>query len=124
VSESPVRASEFAAYLPGIRRRWLLEQAGWRERRQAALEVARRAARLLRDEFSARQVFAFGSVTRDGRFDERSDIDLAVAGVDTADYLRAWSAVDCDERFRVDLVTLEDCPPSLRERIEREGIAL
>ncbi|MBI3762625.1 MAG: nucleotidyltransferase domain-containing protein [Chloroflexi bacterium] len=115
---------KFTEYLPAIRRRWRQEQAAWRRRRAAALQKARQAAQILRERFTARRVIAFGSVVRDGRFDERSDIDLAVEGLPRAHYLKAWAAILRESEFEIDLIDLEHCPPSFRERIEREGMPL
>jgi predicted nucleotidyltransferase len=116
--------AKYAEYLPGIRRRWRAEQAGWGKRRAAALHVARQAAKLLYERFSVKRVIAFGSVAREGRFDERSDIDLEVEGLARADYLRAWSAIDTHPEFDIDLVDIADCPPSLQDRILDVGMTL
>lgn len=114
----------FAEYMPHIRRRWEREQAGWQERRARAWEDARRAAALLRDEFGAQRVIAFGSLVQSGLYDERSDIDLAVAGISARQFFRASAraASVCDREL--DLIDLADCPPSLREQIEEEGVPL
>ncbi|WP_146031926.1 hypothetical protein [Salinibacter ruber] len=52
----------------------------------------------------------------------QSDIDLAVRGLDRADYFEAVARVQ-DEAvpFQVDLVRLEQCPASLRDVVRREG---
>ena len=117
-------SAEFAKYLPHIRRRWQREQADLARRRERAQQVARRAVEVLRGQFGARQVILFGSLARDGSFDERSDIDVAVSGIPAREFFRASAAVAAGSEFQVDLVDLADCSLSLRESIEREGVHL
>jgi predicted nucleotidyltransferase len=90
-------------------------------RRDAAWESARRIAALLRARYNATQVIAFGSLVHPERFDERSDIDLAVAGIPPEVFFGAWAAAGADCAFSLDLVDLGDCSPALRELIAREG---
>ena len=52
----------------------------------------------------------------------RSDIDLAVEGLEKEDYYKAVARVqDEGSPFQVDLVRAEQCPESLREAVRREG---
>jgi predicted nucleotidyltransferase len=115
---------EFAAYLPHIRRRWLEEQERWAERRDEAWGVARRIAVLLQERFEADRVIAFGSLVRMDRFDDHSDIDLAVSGIPPEQFFKAWSAAAALSPFALDLVDLADCSPALRLVIDQEGVAL
>lgn len=114
----------FSAYLPEIRRRHRAERSGWEARRARAWEDANRIAALLRSQFGASQVFAFGSLTRTGRFDTRSDIDLGVHGIAPRDFYRAVAGALALTAFDLDLVDLQDCAPSLRQAIETEGVAI
>lgn len=94
-------------------------------RREHAWRVAGEAARRLRSEFGAEQVWAFGSLVRDGVFDERSDIDLAASGVPEAALLDAVRMLlGLDRAFLVDLVRIEAAPPELRAVVEVEGVRL
>lgn len=112
----------FAAYLPDIRRRWLAEQARWTKRRQEALAAAIRVADFLRREFGAAEVIVFGSLVRDGVFDGRSDIDLAVRGIPAAEFYRAYAAATAvSPQFDLDLIDLDACPQPLHESILKEG---
>jgi hypothetical protein len=115
---------EFAAYLPAIRRRWLNQQAARRTRRQEALVAAQQIAALLKTEFDAREVIAFGSLVHPERFDEQSDIDLAVAGISPVLFFRAWASAGADCPFELDLIDLGSCPPGLLALIQEEGVAL
>lgn len=115
----------YAAYLPHIRKRWEAEQKGWQERRRQAWIVARQIATMLRDTFGAEEVVAYGSLAGEGPFDERSDIDLAVSGVKSADFFRAYAqAMSLSPAFEVDLIDLADCTQQLREAVLRGGVQL
>lgn len=69
----------------------------------------------LRQE-GATRVWLFGSLARDG-FRHDSDVDLAVEGLEFHAWLRA--SVRCTELLRrqVDLVRLEDAPPTLAQTV-------
>ena len=115
----------FAAYLPHIRRRWLAEQASWRDRRARAWEAARRAAALLRGQYGAATVLAFGSLTGEGQYDADSDIDLAVSGIPPGKFFRAWAdAGNVTGEFDLDLIDLLDCGPVLLAKISADGKSL
>ncbi|MBI4790713.1 MAG: nucleotidyltransferase domain-containing protein [Chloroflexi bacterium] len=114
----------FAEYLPGIKRRWLEEQRGWQVRRERAWASAHRAADVLR-RFGATRVIAFGSFTRAGVFDARSDIDLAEEGIPIAKFWRASAdAAAVVGDFELDVVDLQECQSALRAVILREGVFL
>ncbi len=96
------------------------------ELRERALATAKEAAYLLKKEYGARDVFLFGSLAEHASvFDGRSDVDLAVRGLDQKTYFRAVSRLlDLDHAFDVDLVEMESAPKSLVRKIEKEGIRL
>lgn len=94
-------------------------------RRKRALLVARQATTLLREEFDAKKVVLFGSLAIHGNFTLWSDIDLAVFGVPADRFYAAVAAITgISAEFKVDLVDAESCKISLRDAIERDGIAL
>ena len=94
-------------------------------RRRRALALAQRAALLLKEDFGACRVAVFGSVLRPKLFHERSDVDLAVWGLDEHVYLRALAALlDLEPEISVDLVEAEQAQPGLTQVIETEGVAL
>ncbi len=78
---------------------------------------------MLKERFGATEVWLFGSLCT-GDVHGGSDVDLAVRGLSPADHMRAWAAVDRFDDAVVDLVLLEEAPPSLVERIIAEGVPL
>ena len=99
-----------------------------RERQQRLArgwDIAHLAAGLLRDRFGVRQVAVFGSLAHSDRFHLRSDVDLAVWGLDEKDYLRAVAELTgLDSEITVDLVAVEQAPGTLSRRIKEEGTPL
>ena len=112
---------ELRSYQPGrepnvleVTKRW---EQGW--------ETARRAARLLREEFGATRVVAFGSLIHRDWFTPWSDIDLAAWGIPAEQFYRAVAAVtSISPDFEVNLVDPKDCRPAVRKVFEREGLDL
>lgn len=87
-----------------------------------AWEIARRAARLLREQFHATRVVAFGSLLHEQRFHEWSDIDIAAWGIPAEQTFRAIGAVmDLDPSFEINLVDVNACSPSLLTSIEQDS---
>jgi len=120
-----VTAEEMAAYRATARLRWERKERESAWRREQAWRVAHRAARLLKEQFGARRVAVFGSLTRKSLFHPRSDVDLAVWGLDERVYYRAVSRLlSLDPSVSVDLVEAETARPALKAAIEREGITL
>ena len=103
----------------------------WRARRSVratrAQERARRlegllphARRVLIDAHGAAQVTLFGSLAV-GDCTEHSDVDLAVEGMPKEAHFDALADLMAVFGGPVDLVRLEDAPPSLVARIVAEG---
>lgn len=93
-----------------------------RARRLRAWRLARKAAKILKTEFGVTKVAAFGSLVHPTRFHIKSDVDLAVWGMDDKKYYRAVSLLlDIDPLISVDLVCVEDARPALKKIIEKEG---
>jgi len=114
-------AEELRAYRP-IREP---DERQMAERWERAWEVARTAARLLRERFGATRVVAFGSLAHRSWFSSWSDIDLAAWGIPADQFYRAVAAVTgISSEFEVDLVDPEGCRPTVRQFIEHEGIDL
>lgn len=71
----------------------------------------------------ATEIYLFGSLT-DGRFGAHSDVDLATRGLGFHEALKAVSTcADLIDRA-VDVVRLEDAPPTLLARVTQTGVRL
>lgn len=118
---------EWQAYRPDrvTRRVGRSPDPGIRLRRRQAWRVARRAARVLREQFGAQRVVLFGSLTQREWFTEWSDIDLAAWGIPDERFYQAVTAVSgLSPLFRVELVDPAACRLGLRQTLENEGIEL
>ena len=95
------------------------------KRRQKAMRVARRAAKLLREQFSASKVVAFGSLAHRAWFTARSDIDLMAWGIPPDQYFKAVAVITgLSPDFKIDLVDPDLCSPNLLHAVERDHIEL
>ena len=84
--------------------------------------TARKAAKLLRSKFGAKEIILFGSLARRGGFTLFSDIDLAARGIPSERFFAVVGAVTgFSADFKIDLVELETCPPAMRRNIEKDG---
>ncbi|MBI1930796.1 nucleotidyltransferase domain-containing protein [Candidatus Poribacteria bacterium] len=120
-----VSQEKMAVYRATAQRRQAEQQRQLEQRRERAWKLARQAATFLREHFGVSQVVVFGSLARNDRLHLRSDVDLAVWGLDEKLYYRAVGRLlALDASIEVDLVMAEDAPATLRTTIEREGIAV
>ena len=116
---------QIAAFRAGARRREEKKRQALAERHQRAWQVVQRAARMLKEQYGAESVVVFGSVLTPKRFHERSDVDLAVWGLDERLYYKVVSRLlDLDATISVDLVEAETARPRLRVVIEEEGVVV
>ena len=82
-------------------------------------------AATLRAHYGVTGVWVFGSLVDGDHFTERSDIDLAAAGLTPAVHLEALGRLlRLSPDFELDLVDLESCPRGLRRSVERSGVPL
>jgi predicted nucleotidyltransferase len=94
-------------------------------RREKAWKLARKAARLLREQFQARRVAVFGSLLYETRFTRWSDVDIAAWGIPSDQTFRAIGAVmDLDPSFEINLVDVNTCSSTLLSAIEQEAVDL
>ena len=121
----PVSTDKMETYRRTARQNWLQERRRLAQRHECAWAIARQAADLLRQEYGVDRVTLFGSLVRSELFHARSDIDLAVWGLDEKQYYRAVARLlALDPAFEIDLVMGEEIPASLLAGIEKEGTAL
>jgi len=117
---------DFREYVEAWRIRLARREAGRRAHVQQLREVAQACARRLVQDFGARGVYLFGSLLEEELVHERSDIDLAVEGLEGKLYLKALSQVWelLPAGVELDLVLLERAWPGLSERVKEEGVLL
>jgi len=90
-----------------------------------AWQVARQAARLLRERYDVSRVRVFGSLLHPGRFHVGSDVDLAVEGLTIGNYWDALADVlFLDDEITIDLVDPDTCPSDIWAGVEREGVEI
>ena len=87
--------------------------------RLEAYNIAKECAQLLKNRFNVDKVYLFGSVTGDGIWHDRSDIDIAVEGLPDANYWQALNAVYelLPGGLELDLLSLEELPAEFKARI-------
>ena len=73
--------------------------------RESAKQTANLCAQRLVKDFGAKKVYLFGSLI-DNTFTDGSDIDLAIEGAETIDYLKAIATLEGINGFSVDLLNL------------------
>ncbi len=123
-SQHAIDPERFATYVAAWKRRAREQANEDRQRAAAALDEARRAARILADRYDVNRVILFGSLAWPRPFRRESDIDLAVEGLAPEHFFRADAELAREIPFPIDLKLLSDCPPALLDRIEREGRVL
>ena len=120
-----ISAEQMAVYRASAKRRRQEKARCLALQHHRAWTVARQAGQILKEQFGAERVVAFGSVLSSKRFHQRSDIDLAVWGLDEKVYYRAVARLlDLDETISVDLIEAESAPPALQAIIEQEGVPI
>jgi predicted nucleotidyltransferase len=114
---------EYSEYVEAWRKRLAQEESERRMRAKQLREVARACAHRLAEDFGAREVYLFGSLLREDVVHGRSDIDLAVEGLERARCFKALSALWklLPAGVELDLVPLEDARSGLAERVRAEG---
>jgi predicted nucleotidyltransferase len=100
-----------------------MSRPSFEERRQYGWQIARQAANWLREKYGVTRVRVFGSLLHPPEFDSRSDIDLAVEGLDIGSY---WAAVTelyfFDDEISIELVEPDSCPDAVWSVAELEGV--
>ena len=94
------------------------------KRHQAGLKQAKELAEILKTEFGATKAVLFGSMLCVNDVHMGSDIDLAVWNLPSKEYFAAVSRMMDAHDFAVDLVRIEEAPPSLRSHILEDGLLL
>ena len=88
-----------------------------------AWKLARKASRILREQYQADRVAVFGSLLHETRFTQWSDVDIAAWGIPPEQTFRAIGEVmDLDSTLAINLVDVNTCAPSLLKVIEQEAM--
>jgi len=88
--------------------------------RKKAYNEAKKLADILYARYSATCVYLFGSL-REKKFSGRSDIDLAVGGLEGTIFFEATGELLSKSSFSVNLIPLEDCQEKFRQKIKNTG---
>lgn len=110
----------YESYIQGWRARRAQEDAATRARTEAALALLPAAAKLLRSDYGATRVGAFGSLVNSQLVPE-SDIDLYVDRIACGSYWQAVARLAQLFGRPVDLIELDVAPPSLLATIAEDG---
>lgn len=102
------------------------------ERRMHNLELWRQARSdfdnivlMVIERYRPKRLIQWGSLLDSGKFDERSDIDLATEGVVEAErYFALLGDAMAMTAFRVDIVQLEKIEPEFAEIIRSKGVVI
>ena len=95
-----------------------------RETRRAAAKqaVAEAIKRVVADFPELKRVYLFGSVVRPNAFRSDSDVDVAVEGVNTADYFAVWRAIEAETPgWTIDLRDITR-PSEFSDRVRLTGV--
>lgn len=115
-------AGEMQAYRAGLARKPAWDTPDLLARRSRALQVAKRVADSLKEQFGAKQVMLFGSLAHGHWYTRNSDIDIAVWGLEPSRFFEALSVAEAlSSDFDVDLLPMEDCKPEWRDVILGEA---
>ncbi|MDX1688203.1 MAG: nucleotidyltransferase domain-containing protein [Candidatus Promineifilaceae bacterium] len=95
-------------------------QARREEERRALLADVLRKLDALAEQFDLQEAYVFGSVARPGRYREDSDVDVAVAGLPSEQFISLMAQLSASLGRDVDMIELEKI--HFADKIKREGI--
>ena len=94
-----------------------------KSRMKKGWKLARKAAKILREQYHAQRVVVFGSLLHEARFTQWSDVDIAAWGIPPEQTFRAIGAVmDLNSSLEINLVDVNSCSSSLLKAIEQEAV--
>jgi predicted nucleotidyltransferase len=112
-------------YRESAKKRLEAESEEIESRREQAWQAAKRASQVLKNQFGATRVVAFGSLVHKAGFTRWSDVDVAAWGIAPEDTFQAIGIIsELDTSVPVNLVNVNTARPSLLEAIIRDGIDL
>jgi len=92
------------------------------QRKEEALQIAQKCQQVLLEQFGAKEVILFGSLSGESPWHWQSDVDLAVRGMSEKQRWEAYSVLEkiAPNWLKIDLVSLEEIPNFVRCRILKE----
>ncbi len=114
---------DYSSYIKGYRERLEKQRAKLKQLREHVLVEAKNIALFLATRYNVDLVVLFGSYAK-GTHQIGSDVDIAIQGINSGDYWRAWSEVDRLTDLSIDFRCLEDFPESSRKLILEHGVIL
>lgn len=121
---SKMSPSELAKCRENLKQQWENRQVDTDLLRRA-WETARRVATVLYQDYDAKKVAVFGSLTEREWFTKNSDIDIIVWGLS---YNKCLNAVretdDLESEFKIDIIDFETSSGLFRERVLSQAIPI
>ncbi len=121
VIASYTKESRYDSYIKAWKKRIVEKQKERAHLRERAYQDAHALANILYTKYSATNVYLFGSLLEKERFNENSDIDLAVEGLQGSIFFEAVGELLLRTKFPLNLIPLKNCPESLRKKIITTG---
>lgn len=120
-----ITPDQMVAYRASARQRAQQKYDRLQKRYQRGRAIAQQAAALLKQDFQVEKVALFGSMISSDHIHERSDVDLAVWGLNPHDlYTAVGRLLALDPAIPIDVVPIEDALPRLQAAIEQTGVVL
>ncbi len=96
------------------------------ERKKILNDFAKKCSDLLKEKYKVREVYLIGSLARNYKIHENSDIDLVVVGLVDDKYFSALNDLYrlLPKGIDIDLVTKETVSESMKLIIEKEGVLI
>jgi len=114
---------DYSSYIKGYQERLEKQRARLKQLREHVLVEAKKLALFLATQYNVDLVVLFGSYAK-GTHRIGSDVDIAIQGLNSGDYWKAWSEVDRLTDLSIDFLCLEDFPESSRKLILEYGVIL
>jgi len=85
------------------------EQEEREKNRKRILQDVNKTLQLLMEKYTWKEIYLFGSIVQEGRFQPNSDVDIAVRGLNKFDYYAFIGEVSEILNRCVDVIRLEEC---------------
>jgi len=121
VITSHAKESQYDSYIKAWEKRIIEKRRERANLREQAEREAQVLANILYTKYSATNVYLFGSSLEEERFNENSDIDLAVEGLPGSIFFDAVGELLLRAKFSLNLIPLRNCSESLRKKIITTG---